>query len=690
MLRCLTVMLIAVGFIVFSRPAEASSDFSCGPGYTLVQHDYNGCNNLAILGPGNDTRANLLLLMHDSYPQSASRYAKRGTALFEWRTIRSNFFPDPEFEESSYPYRVNSRCGSNDEGKAAFEKALNSAQGVSAEERAALNNVRSNFSPECPDSGMREVSTLWKLEGINSPAAKEFATYLRAAMGFYEGDFDAAATDFASLSNAKNSWVRETAAYMAARNELNRAQQTAFDEYGSFSGAKAVDQSIVGRAESGFAAYLKAYPQGIYAASARGLLRRVYWLSGDMAKLAASYRTQLGSSGALTQADLAEEIDLKLLPLFGNGVEAGDPIMLAVMDLMRMRENGGYEEKPITRAELEAQRSIFAKQPELYEYLLAAHSFYIANKPADVLKLIPDAARQSRMSYLQFSRQALRGLALEAVKDPKARGFWQQLLGGTALPYQRPAAELGLAMNMERGNALDAVFAPGSAVEDSDIRQILLQNVAGPDLLRKAAVDKSRPTHEREVALFTLLYKGLSQGQYAGFVGDVNLTPAGAATEGWFYDLREAEKLPVGMFKAGGKKSEFACPHVKDSAAILAKTPGDVRARLCVADFLRLNGFDNSVFDAVPEADELGGTKSRFSGTPMSRLEVYKSVIANTKAAATDRAYALYRAVWCYGPSGINSCGGKGVDIAQRKAWFNQLKREYPASEWAKKLRYYW
>jgi hypothetical protein len=50
----------------------------------------------------------------------------------------------------------------------------------------------------------------------------------------------------------------------------------------------------------------------------------------------------------------------------------------------------------------------------------------------------------------------------------------------------------------------------------------------------------------------------------------------------------------------------------------------------------------------------------------------------------------MYRAVWCYGPSGINSCGGKGVDIAQRKAWYNQLKREYPNSEWAKKLRYFW
>jgi len=690
MLRCLASLLLVFGIVLLAQPAEASSDFSCGPGYTLVQREYNGCNNSAILGPGNDTRANLLLLMHDAHPQSASRYDKRGTALFEWRSIRSNFFPDPDYGESGYPYRENSRCGSNDDGKAAYESAVNSAQGVSAEEKATLIAIPNKYEPECAEFGMREVAYKITMDGINSPAAREFAAYLRGAFGFYDGDFVAAAKDFASLSNAKNSWVRETALYMAARTELNRAQETAFDEYGSFAGAKAIDQSIVGAAESGFGAYLKTYPQGSYAASARGLLRRVYWLSGNMAKLAASYRAQLGGTGKLTQADLAEEIDLKLLPLFGNGVEAGDPVMLAVMDLMRMRDFGGYGEKRITRAELESQRAIFAKQPELFDYLLAAQSFYVDGRPADVLKIIPDAARQSRMSYLQFSRQALRGLALEAVKDSNARGFWQQLLGGSALPYQRPAVELGLAMNMERGNALDAIFATGSAIEDTDVRQILLQNVAGPELLRKAAVDKSRPAHEREVALFTLLFKRLSQGQYAGFVEDLNLTPAGAATEGWFYDLRESEKLPVGMFKAGGKKGEFACPHVKDSAATLTKAPADIRSRLCVAEFLRLNGFDNSVFDTAPEADELGGTKSRFSGSAMSRLEVYKSVIVNTKAPAGDRAYAMYRAVWCYGPSGINSCGGKGVDIAQRKAWYNQLKREYPNSEWAKKLRYFW
>ena len=44
----------------------------------------------------------------------------------------------------------------------------------------------------------------------------------------------------------------------------------------------------------------------------------------------------------------------------------------------------------------------------------------------------------------------------------------------------------------------------------------------------------------------------------------------------------------------------------------------------------------------------------------------------------------------CYAPSAMNDCGGADVSKSQRKAWFDQLKRDYPQSPWAKKLRYYW
>jgi hypothetical protein len=294
------------------------------------------------------------------------------------------------------------------------------------------------------------------------------------------------------------------------------------------------------------------------------------------------------------------------------------------------------------------------------------------------------------MGYIHFTRQALRGLALDATKDRNARGFWEEMIPNAAFPYQSPVAEMALAMNMERGNALADVFAPKSLVQDITVREMLMQHVASPAILRTQASDAKRHPHERDVALFTLLYKGLSRGRYGEFVADLNLTPKGAKTAGYFDELRTSQEIPVGLFKAGGKKGEFACPHVRDSAGILAKNASDTQSKLCVADFLRVNGFDQNALDRQPDAKQLGGTKSLFPGAPYSRLEVYKSLIADPKVLAEHKAYALYRAVYCYAPGGSNSCGGKGVAEGQRKAWHDQLKRDYPQSQWAKKLRYFW
>ena len=81
---------------------------------------------------------------------------------------------------------------------------------------------------------------------------------------------------------------------------------------------------------------------------------------------------------------------------------------------------------------------------------------------------------------------------------------------------------------------------------------------------------------------------------------------------------------------------------------------------------------------------------NEFAGQPRTRSEIYPAIIADPKAGSPDKAYALYRAVMCYAPSGYNGCGGKDVPKSQRKAWYDQLKRDYPSSPWAKKLRYYW
>jgi hypothetical protein len=360
--------------------------------------------------------------------------------------------------------------------------------------------------------------------------------------------------------------------------------------------------------------------------------------------------------------------------------------------LSLMRSYREPERPAITRVDLEKQKPVFAQMPQLYDFLLAAHAFYVAGDAKQVLTLIPDAAKQKDYSYLEFSRQALRGIALQKLKDRNEGGFWRDMLSGSKRPYQRPAVELGLAMQMERAGQLEQVFADGSPITEQYIREILLQHVAGPELLRQAATNKKQDQHERDVALFTLLYKQLTHGNYSEFLSSQKLIPAGAKATEYFWSFQATETIPVGVFGVAAKKGdEYACPTLAKTVQSLANDPKNIRGKLCLGDFIRVNGFDGfTALDAPPKDDQLGGSKSRFVGKPMARQNFYIDIIADPKAGADDKAYALYRAVNCYGPSKYNTCGGKDVEVSQRKAWFTQLKRNYPDSQWAQNLRYYW
>lgn len=694
---CVSLAALAT-CLAIPLPADASGDFSCSPSWRLRHANLSGCDDMAMLGPGNDTRTNLALLLFDrrgSLPKPGEGPTPQPLgALFDWRTLSGWLVIRPENADSDYSSGEGSRCRSNSSGSEAFAAAVNAAR-LPGGERAALIAARRQISPDCakPSDGAAVAA----VEGqVKSPGGKAFAAYLAGALAFYDGDFDAAASRFSGLGGARDPWLRETARYMAARVEVNRLQVGLFDEYGNPKDFKAVDQKVVTAADLGLRAYLKEYPKGLYAASASGLLRRVYWFGSKRDLLAQQYVAlfaQPASARGLTDVDLAEEMDTKLLPDLTIG-DTTDPTLLAVVDLKRMRVaedevSAGCCTNPITLAEIVGQRAAFAGNQPLFDYLVAAHQFYIGKKPAEVLKLIPDAARQSSFSDVQFSRQMLRGMALEAVGDRNARGFWLEMLPGAKVEAQHSALELAIAYHDERTGGLARVFAAESPVDDPAMRAILLMNVADAGLLRKQATG-AKAKQERQLALFTLLYKELSRGAYRDFTADLALVPANASTDGSYYDLQTSEQLPFGLFTKPTQLGDFGCPALKRTVADLVAAPGDPHARLCLADFFFANGFDGFALDTQPAREDLGGTKSLFPGGNYSRLDVYKSIIADSKAAAGDKAYALYRAINCYAPSGNNSCGGTGVDKSVRKAWFQRLKGDYAKSSWATSLRYYW
>lgn len=697
---------------LWAAPAAASSDSTCYPRWTILQGEYQGCSNTALIAPGNDTRVNLLMLLHDRHgavgPTTLEGYewdTRRGDArpfdffLFAQRLggrVRSDV--EREADAARVSDTDGTRCRSNDSGTMDFLAAVGAERRLSATERATLITVRRELIPNCASDSMFDLRTV--LRPVQSAKGRAFARYLTGAAAFYDGQWDAAAVAFAGVGR-EVPWAAEAARYMAGRTELNRAMEGAFDDWGDVEKGR-VPAATIAKAERELKAYLTAYPGGRYAASARGLLRKVYWLGGQRGALMAEYLWQFGERDAARRsdslADLVQEMDNKLLGEL-TPANVTDPLLLAVLDLKAMRrsvdaDDRRYDDPVITRAALNAQRSRFAGQEVLYDYVLAVHSLYVAEQPAEVLRLIP--ANDRTPGYLGYSRRMLRALAMDKAGDARlnggdARAALVALLQETD-PFQRAGAELALAMHDERNNGLGRVFAANSPVRDLEIREQVLRYAAGPDLLVQVAGDGAND-REQTTARFILLYKSLTRGRYAEFVRDLALTPPTPPIPE--DDYRTPPYASTVIFSWAGS-SEFACPGIGAVAQRLARNGSEPRALLCLGEFVRLNGLDPgyhgipALLDEQPPADELGGAPSQFSGTRFSRLTAYKTVIADPRAPAEDKAYALYRAVNCYAPSAFNGCDASEVALEQRRAWFNQLKTRYPQSPWARELRYYW
>jgi hypothetical protein len=635
-----------------------------------------------------------LLLMDAGQAKIVSPPAGDGAVGYTYEEFAALFVPPAPAkaaeEANDRPDGQGSRCNSDAGGTEAFQAALKAARGVPADERDALAAARTALKPNCDDPSKAVAPA--PTAPIRSGVGRQFAAYLAGTTAFYGGDYDAARQNFASLKSSNQPWLKQTALYMLGRVEINRAQAGAFDEYGVLKPDK-VDAAAIGAAETAFQAYLHDYPNGDYTASARGLLRRVAWLGGQPQKLAAAFSSQFAhpEPGNVTEPDLVQEADSKLLGA-ATAAQIRERLLLASYDLMQIRKGDGTSgPSPIALADLEAQRPVFAGHEALFDYLLAAHAFYDEGDPASALKHLPNTPPSGPMDNLDFSCQVLRGMALEAAKDPTAaRTLWLQLLPLARPPLQHPPLELALAMNYERDGRLAAVFAPGSPIRDAAMRELLLRNSAGPDLLRQRAKAVDAAEHERQTALFVLLYKELTRGRYAGFLADLALLPPPPKAEA---ADTAAPDPDVSWFSWPGDPTpddQYACPALRTIASALAADPHQARGRLCLSEFNRLIVGESMDLDDTRPADQLGAGPSQFPGAGYSRLEIYKQLIADPKTPKTERAYALYRAVNCYAPSGYNHCGGVGAEPAERKRWFHVLKTDYAATPWADMLKYYW
>lgn len=700
-----TAGAMALGGLGVGTALWACADTSCYPGWQLGALDYD-CAGRALISPGNDTRINLVMLMQSIQPGAALPVVAKvdgdapqfGKVFVSWEGLRASLWPEAAVAEPDYDEK---KCTEAEAGSADFLAALAADKGVPAGEREALTTLRAT-------AGCHEGE--WNDAAIASKAGGAFLGYLKAADAFHKADYAGAEAGFAALEKAGNPWLAETARYMPIRIGLRRAAATSLDEWGDFAGPDKVDRAALTAAARAIDAYLAAYPKGRYAASAQGLKRRVAWMGGDTDALVGAYETLLKATPAssVEAAYLAEEIDRKLLDredaVAVVARQGRAPLLLALADMKQMRPvvDGTDGSKPgLSATDLAAHKAQLATYPDLYGLIEASRITYAGENARPILALLPDAARVQGMTPLAFSRQFVRGQALSALRDPNEAGFWRELIGAASPFHQRPLAEMGLALRWQRDGRVDQVFAPGSPVQEQSIREVLLQTIASPAILRATAADASRSAHERDVARFTLLHKDLTRGAFADFTRDVALVSADANVDGGLWGFAQQDKVPVGLFRQGQWSDGFACPAIAQTAAALARNPADSRARLCLGDFWRLNGFDGFALHTPGDgANVLGKAPDQFPGKASYRDAIYAAIIADKAAPADLRAYALYRAVRCYAPSGYNGCAGPSrttaeleaaqVPLAVRKGWYDELKQRYPQSQWARALRFYW
>jgi tetratricopeptide (TPR) repeat protein len=594
----------------------------------------------------------------------------------------------PDFpNEGERPESEGSRCDSFKSGGVAFNAAVTNDKSLSAIEKEALINARASMTFKCDNPTPQNTQADGFFSGSSPTAeAKEFGVYLSGAKAFYEGSFDYANEQFKKLYESKNAWLRQTATYMVARSFLNKSQVGAFAELDGMARPKVTDNVSLKSADTQFRAYLSQYPKGIYASSAKGLLRRLYWLSGNERSLSKEYTEQisrLGDSGnSVNSVDLAQEIDNKLLNQESSHID--DPIFLATNFLRKMRSSDGDKTDFSEKELLQVERH-FSTNPALFNFLKAARAYYVDGNLDQAARYL-DVARPEKIApnYVNFSTEILRGqIMLASKKLREAEDHWLRTLPIMTMPWQRQAIELGLAMTWERMGLVSKIVESGTEITSPKIKSIVLRYVSGPILLREAISSSSSPAEEKALARFTLLFKEATRGQYANFLKDFNP------------DALNGEVLsPTGVMKLSaflwqGQGAPYNCPALKSVVEELSRSPESSHGQICLAEFVRHEDLD-SLESVSPKPDELGGGKDIFPGSIYSRGEIYKKLIEKPSISDNDKAYALYRAVYCYSPTGINGCGGKDVAKEQRKNWYGLLKSKYGSTPWAREIKYYW
>lgn len=668
--------------------------------------------------PGNDSRDNLLRLLSQeksfalpiqAMPEDITRSRDFYFAYHpQWDDITSPAAAVPEQNaDDTLPRQMaelhisadevirnnddlENRHVSNNMGSASqFFGALLTDTSLTVEQRQALAQARMGLlSGATREQIDASLTTLPEDSG-----AQRYKTYLIAAANFYAGDYVNAEQAFAQLAKSDRPWLAETAQYMLMRTALNKSSQNSVGEYGDFDIAR-INHQDAAQAQTQAQAYLQRWPQGQYADSTRGMLRRINWYLQAWPQLAGLYEQAFETSANAQQLreTVTEYDNVYGMQFYEQSVIEAfpDAPRLSYIELLRALRLNSDKKPTLTQAQLDASKPVFEQSQHMPLWRnLQLNLWMAAGNYAAIVQAVTPAQQLSAHDTLAFSEQVLYGEALMGQKNwTAARDFWQQLLNVSKDNEQQQYVQAKLAATLVYSGDSAAIFAPDSAVTNLRFRSQVLKTQATPELLRQQATHGPN-NEERTIALHTLLVRDLTENRFADWLNDRKL--ARAISQPVVGTAFDDVNLSVFDWNGDAAQAGYTCRSLNETVTVLSRKADDAHALNCLGEFFRTtqthvdlwkNSSGNDVLEVAITRQEPFGQ--------FDRQRYYQQVIASPTAEVEDKSFALYRAIMCYSPSGYNECGGEDVDKSQRKDWFTQLKTQYPGSPWAQKLKYYW
>lgn len=714
MVRKTTLALSVSALLASAAPAFASFDMedcNWSDEHCLLKGD-------PVLTPGNDSRDNLLRLLSEAKSfalpvQSMPVDITRSRGFYfayhpEWDDPEDPVTPaaDKPAEESLLNQQlaalqlgaVDTRQDSEQENRfvsnsaeslSQFFAALLADDALTAEQRHVLGQARLGLYSGATDEQIS--ASLTTLPAHSS--ALLYQTYLTGAARFYAGDYEEAERAFTSLVDSDRPWLAETAGYMLMRTALNKSSQNSTGEYGDFD-IDRIDRPAAEQAQKAAQAYLQRWPEGRYADSARGMLRRINWYLQAWPQLAGLYeqRFQQAENAEALRGLVTEYDNVYGMQFYGRAVREAfpDAPQVSYIELLRALRLNSDEKPTLTQDDLNSSKPAFEQSGKLALWRnLQLNLWQATNNPAAILQAVKPAERLPAHDIVAFSEQVLYGDALMAQKQwPEARDFWLKLLKLSQDAEQQQYVQSRLAATLVYSGNPEAIFAADSAITSLRYRSRVLKAVASPERLRQQA-SQGPNNEERTIALHTLLVRDLTENRFSDWLNDRKL--ASAITSPVIGKAFDDVNLSVFDWNGDAAEAGYVCRSLDQTVQVLSQNAADAHALNCLGEFFRTT---NTHVDLWKESAGNGLLEAAIHRKEpygqFDRQAYYQQVITSPKAEHEDKSYALYRAIMCYAPSGYNECGGTDVDKAQRKGWFSQLKTQYPGSPWAQKLKYYW